>query len=85
MARRGPTPDNTLKGVLMMPERLTEAQARKLGYEVIRGAYAGTTDDRADRWYIQEINSDTVDRRGAGFSTKKEALEVLSARANQDK
>lgn len=57
---------------------LTEKQAKKIGYEITRGAYTGTTDDRADRWYIAKIDSVIVDRRGAGYCTKRAALEALT-------
>lgn len=53
---------------------LTEAQARKLGWEVVRGSYYGTCDDRADRWYTQRIGARVVDRRGPGQPTKKAVL-----------
>ena len=56
---------------------MTEAKARKKGYEIVKGAFTGTNDDRADRWYIQKING-PVDRRGPGVATKKEALEELA-------
>lgn len=52
---------------------MTEKAAAKAGYSVTRGAYSGTTDDRLDRWYLQAEDG-PVDRRGAGFATKKEAL-----------
>ncbi len=48
--------------------------ARRDGLELVRGAYRGTTDDRADRWYWQSKESDTVDRRGPGFTTRSEAI-----------
>lgn len=56
---------------------LTEAKARKLGWEVVRGSYYGTCDDRADRWYTQRIDARVVDRRGPGAPTKKAALASL--------
>lgn len=56
---------------------MTEAQAQKRGYKVTRGAYVGTSDDRADRWYIERIDSGVVDRRGFGFATKVGALAYL--------
>jgi hypothetical protein len=59
---------------------MSEAEARKAGYEIVRGSYVGTNDDRADRWYIQRIESNTIDRRGDGFATKRDALDTLSER-----
>jgi len=57
---------------------MTIAQARAAGYEINRGSYQGTTDDRLDRWYIEATNSKVVDRRGPGFATRKAALDHLS-------
>ena len=56
---------------------MTEIEAKKLGYIISRGSYVGTNDDRVDRWYINKMSSNLVDRRGPGFATKKEALEEL--------
>lgn len=57
---------------------MNEQQARERGYQIVRGAYHGTSDDRADRWYIQSLTSATVDRRGKGFAGKDEALARLA-------
>jgi len=57
---------------------LTEKQAQKRGYKIVRGAYQGTCDDCMSGWYVQDMNSTIVDRRGPGFATKKEALEQLT-------
>jgi hypothetical protein len=57
---------------------MTTAEARKAGYEITRGAYYGTTDDRADRWYIESIKSREIRRWGAGYPTRKEALAALT-------
>ena len=43
------------------------------GYEITHGGYHGTTDDRADRWYIDDPDSTTIDRRGPGYRTIAEA------------
>lgn len=59
---------------------MTESRAKDLGYRVTRGAYSGTTDDRIDRWYIDDIESDIVDRRGFGYATKQDALEAIGDR-----
>ena len=53
---------------------MTTAEARRHGYEVNRGSYMGTTDDRLDRWYIERTDADAVDRRGRGYRTRREAL-----------
>ena len=56
---------------------MTTAEAREAGYEITRGSYSGTSDDNIDRWYIQRIDTDTVDRRGYGYPTRKDALLAL--------
>lgn len=58
---------------------MTTAEARKRGYEITRGSYRTTTDDRMDRWYIDPVDG-LCDRRGKGFATRKEALETLTDR-----
>lgn len=60
-----------------MRKTFTELDAEKCGYRLTRGAYHGTVDDRADRWYWDDTHSTVVDRRGAGFATKAEALYSL--------
>ena len=54
--------------------RVGERAAKRLGYEIVRGAYSGTSDDRIDRWYVQHVDDTVVDRRGGGHQTKLEAL-----------
>lgn len=45
---------------------------------VERGAYYGTTDDRADRWYIDWTpDSPMIDRRGPGYATVQEAIDAI--------
>ena len=56
---------------------LADKRAKQLGYSVVQGEYHGTTDDRADRWYLQNDREHSVDRRGKGFATKQEALDSL--------
>lgn len=56
---------------------ITEKQAQAQGWHIVRGAYAGTTDDRADRWYIQHDSDTEVDRRGSGYRTKRDALDAI--------
>lgn len=57
---------------------MTTAQARGLGWTVERGAFSGTTDDRADRWYVYRLSTyHAVDRRGVGYRTRREALAAL--------
>lgn len=59
---------------------MTEAQAKRAGYKITRGDYHGTNDDRFDGWYIHRIGEATLDRRGSGFATKREALATLGQR-----
>lgn len=47
------------------------------GYEITRGSYRGTTDDRIDRWYIAREDSNVVDRRGAGYYTLADAKAAI--------
>lgn len=46
------------------------------GYVAVRCDYEGTTDDRADRWYIDKIG-EPVDHRGPGDRTRREAVAQL--------
>ena len=61
-----------------MKMNMTVKQAKKLGWSVGRGAYAGTTDDNINRWYLARDSSDVVDRRGRGYPTRKAALAGLA-------
>lgn len=45
-----------------------------------RGNVHGGNDDRADRWYIVDGGADAIDKRGAGFATRAEALDELVRR-----
>jgi len=56
---------------------LTEKKAKKLGYRIIEGCYNGTNDNKAGRYYIDKIDSSTIDCRGSGFKSKKAALQYL--------
>lgn len=46
------------------------------GLRLERGAYTGTTDDRADRWYVASATG-PVNRLGPGYRTRAEAVESL--------
>ena len=52
-------------------------EARKLGWTVVRGSYSGTHHDRLDRWYLQHVDADVVDRRHGGYETRADAYEEL--------
>ena len=55
--------------------------AQAAGYHVARGAYHGTTDDRADRWYVAHNDDEMIDRRGDGYRTQREAWEAAAEHA----
>lgn len=65
---------------------LTEAQALKAGFRLVRGTYVpkhdADTQDVLNRWYWDRTDTTTVDRRtrDGGYATKREALEQLAAR-----
>lgn len=61
-----------------MIKSLTTAEAKEKGYEIVKGDYVGSTNNNADRWYFDNINSSTTDRRGRGYMTRKEALAALT-------
>lgn len=44
---------------------------------ISRGGYVGTTDDRADRWYIDRAEADAWDRRGCGYKTLADAQAAI--------
>lgn len=52
------------------------AEARKHGYEIMRGAYAGTTDDNRNRWYI--VKSGEPWPKIKGYPTRRAALAELA-------
>ena len=69
-----------------MPSQTTMRRvAKAAGYEVVRGAYTGTCDDRADRWYIQHDDDNVVDRRGSGFGRAMDAWEAAYLTATEDR
>lgn len=57
--------------------RLTTAAARRLGWIVTRGAYVGTCDDRAERWYAYRADG-PVRRLGDGYRTRRDALAAVA-------
>ena len=52
------------------------AQARKHGYEIMRGSYVGTTDDNRNKWYI--VKSGEPWPKIKGFPTRRAALAELA-------
>lgn len=66
---------------------MIEAEARKHGYEVVRGSYVDTPDDRLDGWYVQRLDATVVSRLGPGYPTKRAALDAVAewlSRADDD-
>jgi hypothetical protein len=63
--------------------KLTIPDARNfLHYEITRGDYVSNyknyyIDDDIRRWYLQDLTSSTIDKRGGGFATRREALDAL--------
>lgn len=51
---------------------------QEIRYRITRGDYYGTTDNRADRWYIDAIDG-PVDRPGKGYRTARLAKDALAA------
>lgn len=47
------------------------------GFEINRGAYVDASDDRIDRWYVEDPDSTTVDRTGPGYATIADAKEGI--------
>lgn len=65
----------------------TVGEARKHGYEVARGDYPGDLrgvycDNDARRWYVDHESQDYRDRRGAGYPTRRAALEAIEDHVN---
>jgi len=58
--------------------RCTTAQARALGYTIVRGSYTGTPDDRADRWYIDHDDDTAVDHTGPGYASRVDVLQRIA-------
>ena len=49
-------------------------------FGAIEGAYTGTSDDVAGRWYIVDREGDAIDKRGRGWRTRAEAIDALTER-----
>lgn len=60
--------------------RIVLRDGQPAGYTLLRGGYVGTSDNRADRWYIDRNDTDCLDRRGPGYRTVGDALSVLAER-----
>jgi hypothetical protein len=45
-------------------------------FDISRGSYIGT-EDSISGWYVDHKDSDTLDRRGPGFRTLREAIENI--------
>jgi len=64
--------------------KLTQAEARKLGYLLYEGSYIGGNSDVAGTWYWAK-EGEAVEMSGRGFPTKKSALEALQVELDQAK
>lgn len=51
-------------------------EARKHGYEIMRGSYSGTTDDNRNRWYIVKRGESWPKIKG--YATRRAALAELA-------
>jgi len=58
--------------------RRTYGHYRHKQYDIKRGSYIGTTDDRIEGWYVDRVDADTLDRRGPGFDTLAEAVQSIN-------
>jgi len=58
----------------------TADDAEEPRYAVVEGAYTGTSDDVAGRWYIVDREGDAIDKRGRGWRTRAEAIDALTER-----
>lgn len=69
--------NQALEGVIKMEQLQKELNRieHTYGMTLEEGAYQGTTDDRLGRWYWQDKHSTSVDRRGAGYANKEDAVE----------
>jgi hypothetical protein len=63
-------------------QRNRDGSYRYRGARISRGAYYGTADDRADRWYIDDPAAPSIDRRGPGFPRLVDAREAIDYRRN---
>ena len=64
--------------------RRTYGHYRHKQYDIKRGSYIASYDDSIDGWYVDHKNSDTLDRRGPGFSTLREAIENINQVVSAD-
>jgi hypothetical protein len=58
--------------------RLETGNYRHKQFDISRGSYIASWDDSIDGWYVDHKDSDTIDRRGPGFSTLKEAVRHIN-------
>ena len=55
----------------------TKSGYRHRQFDIGRGSYTGTSDDSLSGWYVDRSDADTLDRRGPGFGTLREAVENI--------
>jgi hypothetical protein len=58
--------------------RLGRGHYEYRGYSIVRGGYVGTTDDRADTWYVHRIGAG-LSVRHAGYCSVREACDAIDA------
>ena len=47
--------------------------------DIRRGSYVGTSDDRADGWYLDHVDAEFLDRRGAGLPTLADCRDQIDS------
>ena len=57
--------------------RLETGNYRHKQFDISRGSYIASYDDSLSGWYVDHESSDTLDRRGPGFATLREAVEDI--------
>jgi hypothetical protein len=53
-------------------------------FDAVQGAYHGTSDDVAGRWYIVDREADYIDKRGRGYPTKALAIEAANLHVSNE-
>ena len=53
------------------------------GYDIVRGGFIDTSDDRMDGWYVDHRSTSLADRRGPGFPTLQAAVIAIDHRRRE--
>ena len=48
---------------------ISKGHWRHRQFDIMRGSYLTSSDDRADGWYLDHVDVKILDRRGAGLRT----------------